>query len=50
MRGNGSSAVVKAGAKAGNICFVDNGHDINCEITGTGRIRLKSGIVKKVQK
>jgi len=38
---------VKAGTKVKNIRLVDSDHDIDCKVTGFGRMGLKSEFVRK---
>jgi protein PhnA len=46
---NGSSEVIKVGTKVKGIRLIesDNGHDIDCKISGFGAMQLKSEFVKK---
>lgn len=49
LKVKGSSSVVKVGTKVKGIRLVssNNGHNIDCKITGIGSIALKSEFVKK---
>lgn len=48
LKVKGSSLVIKVGTKVKNIRLVEGDHDIDCKIDGVGRMKLKSGFVKKV--
>jgi protein PhnA len=47
LKVKGSSSVVKVGTKVKNIRLVEGDHDIDCNISGIGAMKLKSEFVKK---
>lgn len=51
LKVKGSSSVVKKGTKVKGIRLVDgdDGHDIDCKISGIGAMNLKSEFVKKAK-
>lgn len=44
----GSSTIIKVGTKVKNIHLVDSDHNIDCKVTGIGKMALKSEFVKKI--
>lgn len=44
----GTSKTIKVGTKVKNIKLVDSDHNIDCKVSGIGRMKLKSEFVKKV--
>ena len=53
LKVKGASSALKQGTKVKNIRLlygVTDGHDIDCKIDGFGAMKLKSSVVKKIQK
>lgn len=48
LKVKGSSKPLKMGTKVNNIKIIDGDHNIDCTITGFGKMELKSEFLKKI--